>query len=89
MDALVSRVGVETEYHQVDATFRSQFNQEMTPANVAIISTLAEVENAAPVELDSFYSAVDPDGLDVLRRCSHYHTGARIKSAKCERNVGR
>lgn len=67
MDAMVSGVGVEAvEYHQESATVRTQFDQEKTPASMAVIATLAEVMDTDPVELDTLHSTVDPDVLDAL-----------------------
>ncbi|MCU4718173.1 HalOD1 output domain-containing protein [Halapricum hydrolyticum] len=69
MDAVVSGVGVESvEYHQDSATVRIQFDQEKTPASMAVIAMLAEVMDADPVELDPLHSTVDPDALDALVR---------------------
>lgn len=69
MDAMVSGVGVEAvEYHRESATVRTQFDQEKTPASMAVIATLAEVMDADPVELNPLYSTVDPDALDALVR---------------------
>ncbi|MDG5775092.1 hypothetical protein QA599_01425 [Haloarculaceae archaeon H-GB1-1] len=69
MDTVVSGVGVESvEYHQDSATVRTQFDQEKTPASMAVIATLAEVMGDDPVELDPLYSTVNPDALDALVR---------------------
>ena len=69
MDAVVSGVGVESvEYHQDSSTVRTQFDQEKTPASMAVIATLADVMDADPVELDPLHSTVDPDALDDLVR---------------------
>ena len=72
MDAVLSGVGVEVvEYHQETATVRTQFDQEKTPASLAVIATLADVMDADPVELDSLHSTVDPDALDTFVRIRH------------------
>lgn len=72
MDAMVSGVKVETvEVDQDSATVRTQFNQEKTPASMAVIATLAEVMDSDPVELDPLHSTVDPDALDALVRVRH------------------
>lgn len=72
MDAVVSGVGVEAvEYHQETATVRTQFDQEKTPASMAVIATLADVMDADPVELDPLQATVDPDALDALVRVRH------------------
>jgi len=69
MDDVISGVGVEAvEYHQDSATVRTRFDQEKTPASMAVIATLADVMDADPVELDPLYSTVDPDALDELVR---------------------
>lgn len=69
MDAVVSGIGVESiEYHRDSAAVRTQFDQEKTPASMAVIATLAEVMDADPVELDPLRSTVDPDALDDLVR---------------------
>ncbi|MHB9285855.1 HalOD1 output domain-containing protein [Halobacteriales archaeon Cl-PHB] len=72
MDAVLSGVGVESvEYHQGTGTVRTQFDQEETPASMAVIATLADVLDADPVELDTLHSSVDPDALDALVRVRH------------------
>lgn len=72
MDAVLSGVCVETvEYHQETATVRTQFDQEKTPASMAVIATLADVMDADPVELDPLHSTVDPEALDALVRVRH------------------
>jgi hypothetical protein len=69
MDATVSGVGVEAvEYAQESGTVRTQFNQEKTPASMAVIATLADVLDTDPVDLDPLHSSVDPEALDVLVR---------------------
>ena len=69
MDATVSGVGVEAvEYSQESATVRTQFDQEKTPASMAVVATLADVMGSDPVELNSLQSTVDPDELDALVR---------------------
>ncbi|MDG5821590.1 HalOD1 output domain-containing protein [Natronococcus sp. A-GB7] len=69
MDTNVSGVEVEAiEYSQESATVCIQFNQERTPASMAVIATLADVMDTDPVELDPLHSAVDPDELDALVR---------------------
>ena len=54
------------EYSQDSATVRTQFDQEKTPASMAIIATLADVMDSDPVELTLLHSTVDPDALDAL-----------------------
>lgn len=72
MDEVLSGVGVDAvEYHQESATVRTQFDQEKTPASMAVIVTLADVMGVDPVELDSLHSTVDPDALDALVRVRH------------------
>ena len=69
MDTVVSGIGVESvEYHQDSATVRTQFDEEKTPASMAVIATLADVMDADPVELDPLHATVDPDALDALVR---------------------
>jgi len=69
MDATVSGVGVEAvEYSQESGTARTQFDQEKTPASMAVIATLADLMGTDPVELDPLHSTVDPDELDALVR---------------------
>jgi hypothetical protein len=69
MDATVSGIGVEVvEYSRDSATVRTQFDQEKTPASVAIIATLADVLDTDPVDLSPLYATVDPDALDALVR---------------------
>ena len=69
MESMVSGVGVESvEYHQDSATVRTQFDQEKTPASMAVIAALADIMDADPIELDPLYSTVDPDALDALVR---------------------
>jgi hypothetical protein len=47
-------------------TVRTQFDQEKTPASMAVIATLADVMDADPVELDPLHSTVDPEALNAL-----------------------
>ena len=54
------------EYSQDSATVRTQFDQEKTPASIAIIATLADVMDTDPVDLRPLHSTVDPDALDAL-----------------------
>ncbi|MWV38756.1 HalOD1 output domain-containing protein [Natrialba sp. INN-245] len=69
MDTTVSGVGVEAvEYVQESGAVRTQFDQEKTPASMAVIATLADVMDTDPVELDPLYSTLDPDELDALVR---------------------
>ena len=69
MDTTVSGIGVEAvEYSQESGTVRTQFDQEKTPASMAVIATLADVLDTDPVELDPLHSTVDPDALDALVR---------------------
>ncbi|RQG94800.1 HalOD1 output domain-containing protein [Natrarchaeobius oligotrophus] len=69
MDATVSGVGVEAvEYSQESGTVRTQFDQEKTPASMAVIATLADALDTDPVELDPLHSTVDPEELDALVR---------------------
>lgn len=76
MDAVVAGIGVEAvEYHQDSATVRTQFDQEKTPASMAVVATLAEVMESDPVELDSLHSTVDPEALDALVRVRDGTTG--------------
>ena len=69
MDTTVSGVGVEAvEYSREPGAVRTQFDQEKTPASIAVIATLADLMGTDPVELDPLHSAVDPDELDTLVR---------------------
>ena len=62
-------VGVEAvEYQQETGIVRTQFDQEKTPASMAVIATLADVMGVDPVELESLHSTVDPETLDELFR---------------------
>ena len=67
MNATVSGVGVEAvDYAPDSTTVRTQFDQEKTPASLAVIATLANTMGTDPVELDPLHSTVDPDALDAL-----------------------
>ena len=69
MDATVSGVRVEAVEHvQESGTVRTQFDQEKTPASMAVIATLADLLETDPVELDPLHSTVDPDELDAFVR---------------------
>ena len=69
MDTTVSGVGVEAvEYSQESGAVRTQFDQEKTPASIAVIATLADLMGTDPVELDPLHSTVDFDELDALVR---------------------
>ncbi|AQL44152.1 hypothetical protein BV210_16185 [Halorientalis sp. IM1011] len=69
MDATVSGVGVEAVEHSREfGAVRTQFDQEKTPASMAVIATLADVRDTDPVDLTPLHSTVDPDALDALVR---------------------
>jgi len=73
---MVSGVGVEAvEYSQESGTVRTQFDQEKTPASMAVIATLAEVMDTDPVELRPLQSAVDPEAVDALVQVRSETTG--------------
>jgi len=76
MAATVSGVGVEeVEYFQKSGTVRTQFDQEKTPASMAVIATLADVMDTDPVKLNTLHSTVDPDALDALVRVRNETNG--------------
>ena len=76
MDTKVAGVGVETVEHAPESeTVRTQFDQEKTPASIAVIATLADVLDTDPVELDPLHSTVDPDELDGLVRVPNGRNG--------------
>jgi len=76
MEATVSGIGVEmVEYSQDSAAVRTQFDQEKTPASMAIIATLADVMDTDPVTLSPLHSTVDPDALDALVRVRNETSG--------------
>ncbi len=69
MGTTISGVGVEAvEYVQESETVRTQFDQEKTPASMAVVATLADVMDTDPVELEPLHSTVDADELDALGR---------------------
>jgi hypothetical protein len=69
MSTSVSGVEVEAvEYSPKSGTVRTQFDQEKTPASMAVIATLADVLDTDPAELDPLHSTVDTDALDALVR---------------------
>ena len=69
MDARVSGIEIETvESDRKAGTVRTRFDQEKTPASMAVIATVAAVMDADPVELEPLHSSVDPDALDALVR---------------------
>jgi len=69
MSTMVAGVGVEAvEYQQETGSVRTQFDQEKTPASMAVIVTLADVMDTNPVELDPLHSTVDPEALNALVR---------------------
>jgi hypothetical protein len=72
MDSMVSGIEVDiVEVGQESGTVRTQFDQEKTPASMAVIATLADVMDADPVELEPLHSSIDPDALDALVRVRH------------------
>lgn len=76
MGTTISGVGVEAvEYAQESGTVRTQFDQEKTPASMAVVATLADVMDTDPVELDPLHSTVDADELDALVRVRNGTTG--------------
>ncbi|MFD1565565.1 HalOD1 output domain-containing protein [Haloarchaeobius amylolyticus] len=69
MNATVSGVGVEAvEYAPESGAVRTQFDQEKTPASMAVIATLADVMDTDPVDLIPLHSTVDPEELDSFVR---------------------
>ena len=69
MATTVSGVEVEAvEFSQEAETVRCQFDQEQTPASIAVIATLADVLDVDPVELPPLHYSVDTDALDALAR---------------------
>ncbi len=69
MSAKVAGIDVEAiEYNQRSATVRTQFDQEKTPASMAVIETLADVMGADPTDLTPLHATVDPDALDAFVR---------------------
>ena len=69
MGTTISGIGVKAvEHAQGSRTVRTQFDQEKTPASMAVVATLAEVMDTDPVELDPLHSTVDADELDALVR---------------------
>jgi hypothetical protein len=67
MNTKTSAFDVETVDVAQDSTaVRTQFDQERTPASMAVIATLSEVMNTDPVELDPLQSTVDTDALDAI-----------------------
>ena len=69
MGTTISGIGVEAvEHAQESGTVRTQFDQEKTPASMAVVATLADVMDTDPVELDPLHSTVDTDALNALVR---------------------
>lgn len=69
MDTAVSWVGVEgVGYAQGSGTVRTQFDQEKTPASMAVVAPLADVMDADREERDPLHSTVDLHALDALVR---------------------
>ena len=67
MDATVSGIQLEVvESGQDSATIRTRFDQEETPASMAIVATLANVTDTDPTDLRPLYAAVDPDAVNAL-----------------------
>jgi hypothetical protein len=76
MDATVSGIRVEAvEYFQKSGTVRTRFDQEKTPASIAVIATLADLLETDPVELDPLHSTVGLDELDRLVRVQNETNG--------------
>ncbi|OLZ41499.1 hypothetical protein A6E15_11105 [Natrinema saccharevitans] len=54
-----------------DVTVRREFDWSETPPSIAIVVTIAEIENVDPIDLPTtvgttLYSYVDPGALDAL-----------------------
>ncbi len=88
MDTLVSEFNLETiEVDQSSGTVRIQFDQEQTPASMAVIATLADVMDADPVDLEPLHATVDPDALNSLVGDRHETDGATNVSFTHEGHV--
>ena len=47
---------------------RFEYDQETTPASMAVVTALSEVMDVDPIELEPLHASEDPDALDALVR---------------------
>ena len=57
-------------------TYRVQYDQETTPASMAVLATLSEVMDVDPIELEPLHYALGTDALDELLRNQGTRNGA-------------
>lgn len=65
------RAGIElkTVTDQQDSeTYRFEYNQETTPASIAVIAALSEAMDADPIDLEPLQYTIDTDALGKLAR---------------------
>jgi|AntRauTorcE11898_2_1112593.scaffolds.fasta_scaffold20085_3 hypothetical protein len=64
-----TRAGYELgsgNYHRESRTHRFEYDQEETPASMAVVTALSEVMGVDPIELDPLERTVSVDALDAL-----------------------
>ena len=64
-----TRAGFELESltnQRGSETYRFEYNQETTPASMAVVAALSEAMNVAPMDLEPLHESVDTDALDAL-----------------------
>lgn len=66
---VAAQTGIELEalsYDEASATHRGEFDPETTPPSMAVVATLAAVDDIDPVEVEPLYETVDTDALDAV-----------------------
>lgn len=48
--------------------YRFEYDQETTPASMAVVAALSEAMDVDPIELEPLHASVDTDALDALVR---------------------
>lgn len=73
-----TRAGFELEsvtYQQDSETYRFEYDQDTTPASMAVVTALADVVDASPTEREPLHDTVDTDALDAVVRVRHPTNG--------------
>lgn len=64
-----TRAGYELDsgsYHRESETHRFEYDQEETPASMAVVSALSEVMDVPPTSMEPLEKTVNGDALDTL-----------------------
>lgn len=62
-------------YQQDSETYRFEYDQDKTPASMAVVTALSDVVDTDPTELDPLHDTVDTDALDAVVGVRHPANG--------------